>query len=288
MKKAIAAFICTFILFTSQKVFSQDTIFCDSVLQTSTCAGGNVIVPFHIVGNFPFGNVFTAQFSDWLGGFNNPVNIGTTFFTIGGNGIIFATIPANANFSFFYRIRVISSNPQDTSNTSPNSVIITQIAQLNSIISNPGDSACPGDTITLYALNIANSYAWSTGDTTQAIQVTTSGIYSVTTTDALTCQSTTSDTVYIGLAACTGIDETDLAHALNIFPNPASDEVHVEMNSSFGDDASITVEDCLGKILMKKKLLASQVIDVSQLSPGIYFFTIEANGERGVKKVMVQ
>jgi PKD repeat protein len=46
--------------------------------------------------------------------------------------------------------------------------------------------ACSGDVVTLTA-STADSYAWSNGDTTQSIQVTTTGSYSVTTTNADAC-----------------------------------------------------------------------------------------------------
>ena len=46
--------------------------------------------------------------------------------------------------------------------------------------------ACSGDVVTLTS-STADSYAWSNGDTTQSIQVTTTGSYSVTTTNADAC-----------------------------------------------------------------------------------------------------
>ena len=46
--------------------------------------------------------------------------------------------------------------------------------------------ACSGDVVTLTASS-GDSYAWSNGDTTQSIQVTTTGSYSVTTTNADAC-----------------------------------------------------------------------------------------------------
>ncbi|MBI3509666.1 MAG: T9SS type A sorting domain-containing protein [Bacteroidetes bacterium] len=275
-----------------QRTQAQNTIVCDSVLQTSTCAGGNVIIPFSVTGTFPFGNIFTAQFSDWLGNFGSPVNMGTTFFTIGGNGIIFGTIPANASFSFFYRIRVISSNPQDTSNTSPNSVIITQIAQLNTIISNPGDSACPGDTITLYALNIATAYSWSTGDTTQSIQVTTSGIYSVTTTDALTCQSTTSDTVVFDPSQCTGVAENNFSDQFSLSANPAHDELNINFGNVYDADVLLSIYNSLGQKVQEEKFRAhpsaQEKIGISDLHAGIYFVVLESEGQRVAKKIIVE
>jgi hypothetical protein len=230
-------------LFISLLSIAQPSVTCDTVIQTSTCAGGNVIVPFTVTGgNFSFGNVFTAQLSDVWGQFTNPVNIGSIPWM--GSGVIFANIPANANFSFFYRIRVIASNPDDTSNASPNPIVVTQVAQLNQIVAYPHDYVCPGDTITLYAINFASSYSWSTGDTTASIQITQPGIYSVTTTDPLTCQSTAYDTLY---TSCTGVEENNLNEFFSLYPNPSRDHVFLRLENDRMLEAEVHFISVLGE-----------------------------------------
>ena len=284
-------YIALFLLF-SGSAFAQTSITVDSVFQTSTCAGGNVIIPFTYTGTFPFGNVFTAQLSDFFGNFGSPVNMGSTMFVVGGNGVIFGTIPASTNFGFLYRIRVVSSNPADTSSASANTIIVTQVAQLNQVVSNPGDSACPGDTITLTALNFANSYSWSTGDTSQSITVTQSGIYSVTTTDALTCQSTASDTVLFDPSFCVGIHENELESALEVYPNPASGAVFISFVSSYGNDAYFDITDLTGKRIRSEKLRTDgagrQMVNVSELNAGVYFFTLHVNGQVLSRKLIIE
>lgn len=289
MKKIYFFFLLIGTFALAEKSQAQ-TVMCDSVLQTSTCAGGNVIIPFSVSSNFNFGNVFTAQLSDMWGSFANPVNIGSIpWFT---NGIIFATIPANTNFGFLYRVRIIASSPSDTSNSSPNTIIITQIAQLNDIVSNPGDSACPGDTITLTALNPGASYAWSTGDTTQSIQVTQPGVYSVTTTDILTCQSTTSDTIYFDPSFCTGIEETSFAGKLEFFPNPASDFIRIQYTESRNVQANLFMYSSQGALIRSERIFLQngQALEVSLtgLSAGLYQFVIESEGERAAKRIIVR
>jgi len=54
---------------------------------------------------------------------------------------------------------------------------------------------CTGDTLWLDAGEQGLYYLWSTGDTSRIISVVTSGMYSVTVTDSLQCQS--SDSIYI-------------------------------------------------------------------------------------------
>jgi hypothetical protein len=283
-------FAALFVLFTGT-AFSQTSITCDSILQTSTCAGGNVIIPFSTTGTFPWGNVFTAELSDNWGNFGSPVSMGTTMIVIGGNGIIFGTIPANTNFGIFYRVRIISSNPADTSSDSPNTLVVTQVAQLNQVVSNPGDSACPGDTITLFALNPAASYLWSTGDTTASIQVTQSGPYSVTTTDFLTCESTAYDTIVFDPSQCVGIAEQEMDAALDVYPNPASHSLNVYFHLPYGDDAFFEIRDVSGKIIRTEKLRQEgngQQVDLTGISAGVYLFIFHSDEHSVTKKLIIE
>jgi len=65
-----------------------------------------------------------------------------------------------------------------------------------SITPNPGLTVCSGTNVTLTASG-ATSYVWSTGASTPAITVNTSGTYTVTGTDANGCTNTQSATVVV-------------------------------------------------------------------------------------------
>jgi hypothetical protein len=289
MKKLFTILSLAALLFTHESK-AQLAISTDSILQLSTCAGGNIIVPFTVTGgNYNFGNVFTAQLSNSFGQFTAPVNIGSLFYW--SSGIILCTIPVNTNFGFFYKIRVISSNPQDTGSPCPNTLIITQVAQLNQIVPYPGDTMCSGDTITLTAINLANSYSWSTGDTTAQIQVSQPGIYTVTTTDILGCESTTSDTIVSSL--CTGVAENNLAGALAVYPNPASGKIYFNWKASGTHALTISLYDAQGnKILQKDECsvnsLSDYAIDISGIAPGMYMLVIDDGASRITRRIVTQ
>jgi len=51
-------------------------------------------------------------------------------------------------------------------------------------------NSCEGSAVALSAGNIGSSYAWSTNETTESIEVSTSGTYTVTVTTPLNCMST--------------------------------------------------------------------------------------------------
>ncbi|MBN2561793.1 MAG: DNRLRE domain-containing protein, partial [Phycisphaerae bacterium] len=58
------------------------------------------------------------------------------------------------------------------------------------ITADPGETVCEGTTVTLDAGAGFTSYLWSTGEETQTIEVTITGTYSVTVTDANACEGT--------------------------------------------------------------------------------------------------
>jgi hypothetical protein len=283
--KYFFAVCLTLILLNTQ---AQTSITCDSVLQTSTCAGGNVIIPFQSTGSFPFGNIFTAQISDMWGNWNAPQNLGTTFFTLNGNGIIYGTFPSTLSFGFLYRIRVISSNPADTSTDSPNTIVITQVAQLNQVIASPNDSVCPGDTVSLYVLNPGASYAWSTGDTSQQINVTSSGVYTVTTTDFLGCQVTSSDTITFDPAFCTGVNEIVKDNYFTITPNPAQSETVLNF-TNLTETGTVTVTDISGRVVYSQTLNAGSSVvrlDIGSYSSGIYSVVVRIGNTVSIEKLI--
>jgi len=86
----------------------------------------------------------------------------------------------------------------------------------NSLYLNLGNDTvlCAFDTITLNASNIADSVLWSTGDTSQTINVTDTGTYFVTCVNSSGCQ--VSDTIIIGnvaVLADAGITPTGATNA---------------------------------------------------------------------------
>src|SRR3989339_664844 len=196
-----------FFVFTFN-VFSQ-TITTLAPIQTSLCAGGNIMVEYETEGTFNFGCVFTAQLSDAWGNFSNPIDVGSTPFN---TGVISGSIPSNTAFGFNYRVRVVSSNPNIIGSVSPlPAIVITSSAVSAAILTFPGTTVCEGTVVSLTA-NANQTYFWSTGETTQTIQVTTQGTYQVTVTNYITeCQVTSNPvdvTVYPNPVVNLGNDTT--------------------------------------------------------------------------------
>lgn len=94
--------------------------------QVSATQGASIAIPFTKTGIFEFANVFTAQLSDANGSFSNPVTLGTL--TSNNAGTISGTIPAGAPSGTGYRVRVIASSPNTTSNSNVDNISITLVS----------------------------------------------------------------------------------------------------------------------------------------------------------------
>jgi hypothetical protein len=79
------------------------------------------------------------------------------------------------------------------------------------------------------------------------------------------------------------LNENDLEKGLKIFPNPANEEVNIEINSEFLN-RKLYLTDALGQLIltqpMDKKIIT---IDLSELPRGMYFIRVEGLGETGLK-----
>ena len=73
------------------------------------------------------------------------------------------------------------------------------------------------------------------------------------------------------------------------YPNPASEKTYIEVQFSSAQ-ATLTISNILGKTLEIKTLPNSGtfVVDVTNLPNGIYFYTLEADGEKVTKKMTVK
>lgn len=247
-------------------IAAQSTITTDQILQISTCAGGIVAVPYSTTGNFPFGTTFVAELSNAFGQFNNPVEIGQIPFNL---GIIPAVIPSNTNFGFLYKIRVRTMDSSVIGSPCPNTLIITQIALLNQITIEPNQAVCRGESVTLTVLTPVASYLWSTGETTQSISVIDSGIYSVTTTDFLTCKSSTS--AHVVYDNCE-IGNGDNCNTLSLYPNPSVELINVN-NIRANIINYYKIYNNIGT-LVKENVLEAGQIDISNLGAGMHFLRV--------------
>jgi len=141
------------------------------------------------------------------------------------------------------------------------------------------------------------TYSWSVSPnatisnstaTNPLFTFTVSGTYTIT-LSATNPSNTSVTTRTISIANCVGMNEnTMLSQNISIYPNPANDKMNIDVNglTSF----NYVVTDLLGKVIVSDKSVSGErtTIDVSTITKGIYFLTIENNGQKATKKIIVE
>lgn len=230
--------------FTTPGASPTFTLDINSSVNTSICEGRQVTLS---------GNILTSSPCAGLGNpvFNWTCTPSQPFFPGYGSSITFTpvssctvTLKASGGILNCYNVdsTVFSIQVRDS---------IAPIAPLDDI------TQCDTGAVVLNALNTGASYLWSTGDTSQTIAVTTSGLYSVTITDTNGCVTTDSSHVRFGTAPVVdlGIDTTVCSGALVLnAQNPESTYLWNDSTTSqtltvlTGGTYTVTVTDSIGCI----------------------------------------
>jgi hypothetical protein len=160
----------------------------------------------------------------------------------------------------------------------------------------PDTFMCITATMTLDA-GSGYSYLWSTGATTQKIDVVgdTVGVgmfnYSVTVT-RFGC--TASDDINIMVNPCLGIDQYDGELTMDIYPNPTKGRFTLEILGSNAATYNFSIFNMTGEAVANGKLetngksVSTYKFDLSTLPKGVYFFRVHNNDFVKVERIVVQ
>ena len=126
---------------------------------------------------------------------------------------------------------------------------------------------CVSCTLTLDADNAGSTYLWSTGATTQTIDVTTPGTYWVEVTDGNGCMAVDSIVVTNDASIGSGNEIT-----FSLYPNPANDQVIIQTTET---NLLFELYDLSGKVILRQQLGSSEnLIDLSKISNGVYTYRV--------------
>jgi len=116
-------------------------------------------------------------------------------------------------------------------------------------------------------------YLWGdpSAQTTATATNLSSGVYSVTVTDAQACQYLDSGTVGLFISIGAGLAVEDV---FTVYPNPSSGKLHFVLKNSDGI-ASLNVYNTLGQRLMSHEQVSVHSLDLSHLESGLYFLRIK-------------
>ena len=147
----------------------------------------------------------------------------------------------------------------------------------------PDQHILPGDTVELDA-GAWNSYVWSTGESTQSIEVIEEGTYSVTITDSNGCKGNDEISIFINTMQIT---ENGLFNPIVIFPNPGKDIFTISSTMTFEQPLEIEVYSVIGEQIQQLSINKLPVqMDLSKQSSGVYLFKIIAKDNIYLKRVL--
>lgn len=163
------------------------------------------------------------------------------------------------------------------------------------VLNNPSVPTIYRGTDTLYCNQVAPNYQWYkdgspiSGANNQFYVFTQNGLYNVEVYNALGC-TTASTTINITDASVAEIDGLKL---LNIYPNPASNHVTLEMNITKASNVKINLTNIAGQIIFTDELSQfsgpyKKQIDLRESAQGIYHLQIITNDQVINTKVVKQ
>jgi hypothetical protein len=262
------------------------------ILDTQMCIGAkyNMVVDIKNVGSasytgyvpvlYQLGNASSVQL-----GLANLQNLapGATF-----TYMPTTQITANPLGNHAMKVMIVPQNDADG---------VNDTMHLNILISNypvsnlPNDtSACAGNTIVLDPGQGYDSYKWYNGDTTSTLAVDSTGIgiggkwISVKITHN---GCAISDSTLVLFKDCTGIKQSNLSKAMNIYPNPAANVVHIEVSQNY-ILRRIRVISIDGQVVLEKTEGDLHRISINDLSKGVYYLYIESSEGTALKKLIIQ
>lgn len=157
-------------------------------------------------------------------------------------------------------------------------VVVTELPALDVSVSSVPNELTANASGTMYQWVTCPNYDPIIGETNQTLFINQSGDYAVIITHNSTGCSDTSS-CYTGEL---GINEGS-ANNLQIFPNPSSDRVQLSFSGN-QSTANLTIRNSKGVLVKQDTVTNNEMIDLSNLPAGIYFFELEINQEKVVTR----
>lgn len=132
------------------------------------------------------------------------------------------------------------------------------------------------------------TYEWSVDSTSASVTGLGVGAVTVTVTDANGCDKTATATVASGVGIFTPANNL----VAKVYPNPASNQVSVELTLNNTSDVNIAVLNNLGQVVITKTESNVQVlnttVNISTLPAGIYLIQISSDNASTTQKLIVE
>ncbi len=90
----------------------------------------------------------------------------------------------------------------------------------------------------------------------------------------------------------TDLKEEKLNDHFTLYPNPVSSRLYFRSDIIGNEDANIHIMNVLGEVILHKSIGIEQInnefMDVSSLSPGVYFVSVSLSGQSMIQKLVIQ
>jgi hypothetical protein len=104
-------------------------------------------------------------------------------------------------------------------------------------------------------------------------------------TDSSGCTNTDSSTITI--ITCNSINPIKNEISVKVYPNPNRGTLVLDLGTSI-DEVFVKIYNGLGSVIYSKKINESKVnINLTNISPGVYFIKIQSNKGQIVKRIIV-
>ncbi len=171
------------------------------------------------------------------------------------------------------------------------SVVVMEVVDLNATLSSTPATGGMNDGTAIAEVTGGSppyQYAWGTSpvQTTQLATNLAEGTYTVTVTDADNCILV--ETVTVG--ALTDIDEVEGLNVFNLFPNPSSGLVSLEIGLEEVAPFELIIYNVLGSVVWEGKYKVQSVtqqLDLSDLSNAIYFVELQVGEAVSTRKLLL-
>ncbi|MEO0311119.1 MAG: putative b-glycosidase, glycoside hydrolase family 9 protein, partial [Bacteroidota bacterium] len=195
------------------------------------------------------------------------------------------------------------SNVNACGSSTPRCLSITGTPAAPSAINGPSN-VCPGTSGAVY--NVVNpqlgaTYTWfvpsgatiTSGQGTHTISVSWGSVGgNVIARSSNACGIGSSKALLVS-NSCRTIEPQKLDLTINVYPNPVSSTLNLELQANQNERYSVTIKDVVGKQMLYLEDVAtyglnSQQFDMSGFAKGVYLITVNANGNSKTQKIVVQ
>jgi len=245
---------------------------------TEVCAGELIEVELELTGAAP-----------WVVSLGNGSDISQEFELSNASEIVEFTAPYT---SFDLQVNTISDANECTGTSEGVAAIDVKASPMVDL--GIDTAICMDRVYILDAQNEGSVYDWSTGETTQIIEVdktmadaNNDAIISVEVTNPTGCMST--DEVIIHFKDCTGIDELT-ADDIELMPNPNNGRFILNI-PAHKDIINISIRNSLGELIteiQKSQIQEQMNLDLSYLSNGVYFVIIRSSENQLSKRFIIR